>query len=87
MLLLPASVTLREARETLRMLTQTLQRDGADAATIDASGLQQFDSSALAVLLECARVAQGQGKTFAHGAPAQLGELARLYGVDRLLAL
>jgi phospholipid transport system transporter-binding protein len=88
MLLLPASVTLREARETLSMLTQTLQRDGAAAATVDASGLQQFDSSALAVLLECARVAQGQGKTFAvHGAPAQLGELARLYGVDALLTL
>ena len=88
MLLLPASVTLREARETLHMLTQTLQRDSAAEASVDASGLQQFDSSALAVLLECARVAQGQGKTFAvHGAPAKLGELARLYGVDTLLAL
>ncbi len=88
MLLLPATVTLREANDTLRMLTQTLQREGGASLTVDASGLQQFDTSALAVLLECARVAQAAGKSFTvHGAPAKLSELARLYGVDQLLSL
>jgi phospholipid transport system transporter-binding protein len=54
--------------------------------TIDASGLRQFDSAALAVLLECQRLAQAWGKGFAvRNAPAKLQELARLYGVDALL--
>ena len=91
MLLLPATVTTREARDTQRMLSQALQQEvknpQAEAAvTVDASGLSQFDSAALAVLLECQRLAQAYGKGFAvRHAPAKLAELARLYGVDALL--
>jgi len=91
MLMLPATVTMREARDTQRMLSQALQQEvknpQAEAAvTVDASGLSQFDSAALAVLLECQRLAQAYGKGFAvRHAPAKLAELARLYGVDALL--
>lgn len=91
MLVLPATVTLREARDAQRMLAQALQQEAQSKAheslvMIDASGLHQFDSSALAVLLECQRLASGWGKGFAvRNAPKKLAELARLYGVDVLL--
>jgi len=86
MLLLPATLTNREARDTLRMLSQGLQREPGSELVINASGLQQFDTAALAVLLECRRLAQAWGKQFAvRQAPAKLEALARLYGVDGLL--
>ena len=52
----------------------------------DASALQQFDSSALAVLLECRReaLAHGQASRW-HSLPPRLRELAALYGVAELL--
>ena len=65
MLLLPATITTREARDALRMLSQALQREPDAVVVIDASNLQQFDSAALAVLLECRRLAQAWGKGFA----------------------
>lgn len=91
MLVLPTSVTTQDARDTQRMLSQALQQEvqsqqNDPQVTVDASGLQQFDSAALAVLLECQRLALGWGKGFAvRGAPKKLAELARLYGVDALL--
>lgn len=90
MLVLPATVTTLQARDTQRMLSQALQQEiktqNEPLLTIDASGLQQFDSAALAVLLECQRLAQAWGKGFAvRNAPAKLADLARLYGVDALL--
>jgi phospholipid transport system transporter-binding protein len=88
MLLLPETVTLREAQDTLRMLSQALQRDGGDLLTVDASALRDFDSAVLAVLLECRRLAQAWGKRFmVHGAPPKLAGLAKLYGVESLLGL
>jgi phospholipid transport system transporter-binding protein len=90
MLVLPATVTTQEARDTQRMLSQALQTEvktqSDPRVTVDASGLQQFDSAALAVLLECQRLAQAWGKGFAvRNPPKKLAELARLYGVDALL--
>lgn len=87
MLLLPDTLTLHEAVDTLRLFDQTLRRDtSGDTLTVDASALTRFDSSALAVLLECQRMAQSFGKRFdVHQPPAQLAELAKLYGVDELL--
>ena len=87
MLLLPANVTAAEANDTRRLLAQALKAEGeAGAVVVDASNLQRFDSSALAVLLECQRAAQAWGKPFElRGAPAKLAALARLYGVDVLL--
>ena len=49
-------------------------------------GLGQFDSAALAVLLELRRRALKLGKTFAVQAqPRHLSDLARLYGITELL--
>jgi phospholipid transport system transporter-binding protein len=53
---------------------------------VDASALEHFDSSALAVLLELRRQAQVRGQSFqVTGMSARLSELAGLYGVDELL--
>jgi phospholipid transport system transporter-binding protein len=85
-LLLPATITSHDAQDALRMLAQALKREPDTAAVIDASGLQQFDSAALALLLECQRLAQASGRGFSvRGAPPKLTQLARLYGVDTLL--
>ena len=86
MLLLPTTVTAREANDTRRMLAQALKGEAQPEVVVDASNLQQFDSSALAVLLECQRAADAWGKPFAlRNAPPKLEALARLYGVDVLL--
>jgi phospholipid transport system transporter-binding protein len=78
MLLLPATVTAKEANDTRRLLLQALKGEAQPEAVIDAANLQHFDSSALAVLLF--------GKPFAlRNAPPKLAALARLYGVDVLL--
>ncbi len=89
MLLLPATVTLAEARDTLRLLQQALESDqGAAEVAVDASQLSAFDSSTLAVLLECRRLAATANRPFTvRGAPAHLADLARLYGVAELLGM
>lgn len=92
MLMLPAVLTHQQVRDTLRLFQKTL--DQAQAATggeallltVDGSALQEFDSSALAVLLECQRMAQAKGRAFSvQSLPPKLSDLARLYGVDVLL--
>jgi phospholipid transport system transporter-binding protein len=87
MLLLPATLTSREARATLRMLQQALQSEGSEGPVIvEAGSLQQLDSSALAVLLEIERLARAWGRAFAvRSVPPKLAALAKLYGVDVLL--
>lgn len=87
MLLLPATITSREARDTLRLLAQALEREPESTVVVDAGNLQRFDSAALAVLLECQRIAQASGKRFAvRHAPPKLTALAHLYGVDVLMS-
>jgi phospholipid transport system transporter-binding protein len=86
MLLLPATVTAREANDTRRLMTQALKGEPQTEVVVDASNLQHFDSAALAVLLECQRAAAAWGKPFGlRNAPPKLVALARLYGVDVLL--
>ncbi len=91
MLLLPASVTLADAADTQRLLTQAMRREidaAAAGVVVDATHLRHFDSSALAVLLECQRLAASQGRGFrVRGAPAKLVALADLYGIDGVLPL
>jgi phospholipid transport system transporter-binding protein len=66
-------------------LKQAVQSEPAEV-TVDANALKQFDSSALAVLLECRRQALAVDKVFSvQGAPARLLELAGLYGVAALI--
>ena len=86
MLLLPATITAQEAMATLRLLAQAMKSEADGPVVVDASNLRQFDSSALALLLECQRAAQAWGKPFAlRHPPAKLAALAKLYGVDVLL--
>jgi len=86
MLVLPAELTHAQAAASVRMLAQGLRSQTDAAVVADASALAKFDSSALAVLLECRREALAQGKTFSvRGLPARLRELAAVYGVGELL--
>ena len=86
MLVLPEELTHDQAPACSRMLAQALRSDGGAAAVVDASALRHFDSSVLAVLLECRRDALALGKTFAVAQlPPRLRELAGLYGVAALL--
>ena len=85
MLKLPVVVTHAQALDTARLLAAKVTSDAADVV-LDASALTQFDSSALAVMLQCRREALAQGKEFAvHGLTPHLAGLAALYGVEDLL--
>ena len=84
---LPAVVTHARANACAKALRDALRLSkGADWVQVDASALEQFDSSVLAVLLDCRRrvVAMGWRFTVAH-LPERLRQLARLYGVAELL--
>ncbi len=85
MLKLPAVLTHAVASGFLRTALQALASQPKEVL-VDASALQQFDSSALAILLECRRQALAVGKTFAVlGAPERLLQLAGVYGVAELI--
>lgn len=85
MLILPAVITHAQALETSRRLTAQVAAQPA-GVVLDAGALMQFDSSALAVMLACRREATAAGKTFVvQGLPAQLAQLAGLYGVAELI--
>lgn len=89
-LTLPAVVTHTQALEiALGLATQVAAQTDARlvcGVVLDASALQQFDSSALAVMLSCRREALAAGKNFAtQGLPAKLIQLAGLYGVAELI--
>lgn len=84
---LPATLTHREATATLKSLAAAIADGGEAGLRVDASALRQFDTSAIAVLLECRRLAQQAGRPLRIDAlPAPLLELAGLYGADALLA-
>jgi phospholipid transport system transporter-binding protein len=86
MLVLPAELTHDQAPACSRMLAQALRSEGDAAVVADAGALERFDSSALAVLLDCRREALARGKSFAVAhMPARLRELASVYGVASLL--
>jgi phospholipid transport system transporter-binding protein len=86
MLVLPAELTHDHAGACVRMLAQALRSQPEPAVVADAGALAKFDSSALAVLLECRREALALGKSFSVSRmPARLRDLATLYGVAQLL--
>ena len=86
MFALPAVVTHAQAPGVLRQLVQHWPAQAK--AHLDASGLQQFDSSTLAVLLACARQAQQRGTPLViEGLPERLHILAQVYGVADFLGL
>jgi phospholipid transport system transporter-binding protein len=83
-LALPAKLNIAEAGAALAALApQAAQGNGA--LVVDASALADFDSAAIATLLELRR--QSKGRAFSvSGAPKAMVELATLYGVADLLA-
>ena len=85
-LLLPATLTAREASDALRMLVQALPKAAGQVAVVECGALDQLDSSAIAVLLETRRRAMLAGIGFElRDPPPKLLALARLYGVEELL--
>jgi phospholipid transport system transporter-binding protein len=84
---LPPALTLDRAAETLGTLRASAA-GGQGTLAIDASGLADFDTTALALLLQARRLAQSTGRPFeVNGAPPKLAQLAQLYGVAGLLGL
>lgn len=85
MLQLPATLTHPQATACLNGLVQALSSQASEAV-LDASALSQFDSSALAVVMELRRVCKRTGKSLVvQGLPPSLVELATLYGVESLV--
>ena len=85
---LPASVTLKDAPAILESLRQSFAADTGDVWRIDAAPVTQLDTSALAVLLECSRMAAAASRKLeVVNAPARMSDLAHLYGVDGLLGV
>lgn len=91
MLKLPAQLTHDQAEACVADLRRALPQALAEAgpgqpATLDASSLEHFDSSALAVVLACRRMAldAGRGLTI-QGLPSRLRQLAGLYGIAELI--
>jgi phospholipid transport system transporter-binding protein len=83
---LPATLTLAEAKAAAQAIAQAAAA-GDGPFEVDASALQSFDTSAIAVLLEGRRQALAVGRTLrVRAAPATMVELAGLYGVGELLA-
>ena len=84
---LPATATLEQAAELATTLPAEVA-GGAGVLRVDAGALHAYDSSTIALLLQARSLAQAAGRGFeVVGAPAKLVELARLYGVEELLAL
>ncbi|HEX7636914.1 MAG TPA: STAS domain-containing protein [Burkholderiaceae bacterium] len=83
---LPSTLTLRDAESALAALRTAFAANGGEVWQIDAAPVAQVDTSALAVLLECARMAEGAKRRLEIlGVPQRLADLAHLYGVDVLL--
>jgi phospholipid transport system transporter-binding protein len=87
-LALPPSVLLGDAKDLLKRLTRVVSENPSAPLIVDASSLHDFDSSVLAVLLECRRLAQSSRREFVlRNAPPRLNQLAGLYGVAVLLGI
>ena len=89
---LPAIATIDQATALLAQLEVALGVADASekglAVQVDASGVQEFDTSLLAWLLQAKRRCTAMGRALqVSGAPAKMNELARLYGVEDLLPL
>jgi phospholipid transport system transporter-binding protein len=84
---LPEHATLEQAA-ALAATVPAAVAAGSGVLEVDASALKAFDSSTIALLLHARRLSSAAGRGFSvSGAPAQLAQLARLYGVEELLSL
>lgn len=89
-LALPESIGHQNAESLLQPLQAQLEvrlaQGGVEGIEVDAAALQQFDSSALALLLTLRRTARQHGCSWALTHPSvRLAGLTALYGVDALL--
>lgn len=86
---LPAELTIEQAAAARLALQASLERAGGSGPfEVDASGVRNVDTSALAVLLDLNRAALARGRSVEiRHAPAKLTQLAALYGVGELLGL
>jgi phospholipid transport system transporter-binding protein len=85
---LPPTLTLAEARGAWQQLSTESAALEGPVLHIDAAALTDFDSAALALLLQARRQAQAKALPFeVSGAPDKLVQLAQLYGVAELLGL
>ena len=83
----PAVLTHGVASAFFRTLANDMASQPTDVV-VDASALSQFDSSAMAILLECRRQAHAAGKTFSvQHAPERLLQLANVYGIAALISV
>ncbi len=83
---LPQTLMLHSARQALDQLSTSIAEHTGSTIHLDASTLTRFDSAALAVLIECARLARGAGQAFfIDHPPPKLTALAALYGLNELL--
>jgi phospholipid transport system transporter-binding protein len=83
---LPAVLTHAQASASAQALVTAVKAQ--PQLTIDASALQQFDSSALAVLLAGMREAQALGGQLqVQGLPARARSLVQVYGLTEVLQL
>lgn len=81
---LPAILTQSQAASVAAQL-QAAMGQHVGRFHLDASALQQFDSSALAVLLAALRAAARQGLSLQiNGLPERAGQLAQVYGLADL---
>lgn len=84
---LPAQLDGDQAAALLPQLRSQIAA-GAGAVVLDAAAVRRFDSAALALLLECRRLAQaGQRTLEVQNLPAGLQSMAHVYGVDGVLGL
>jgi phospholipid transport system transporter-binding protein len=84
---LPEHATLEQAAALAQTVPAAVAA-GSGPLQVDASQLKAFDSSTIALLLHTHRLAQAAGRGLVvTGAPAQLAQLAQLYGVEALLGL
>ncbi len=84
---LPTALTMPQASQALAALRDTLRAQVGPVVELDAAGLQELDTSAIAVLLQCRREVQSRGwQLVVRGVPPKLTALMALYGVSELFA-
>ena len=85
---LPESLTMQQASAVMAGLQALLRDAPGPAVSLDAAGLRELDTAAIAVLLQCRRQVQGRGLVFSvDSVPPKLAALMALYGVAELFGL
>lgn len=84
-LLLRGAINFAAARQWRDAVVKEIDRDGL---TVDLAGVEESDSTALSLLLECTREAKARGFRIAFAnLPENLRSLADVYGVLELIPL